>query len=169
MAQPYTLIEAFRAEQLEKGMALAEASDLLDLKPLGPSHAPAAYLARFHCRGLVRCAGRVMEHDDFLLGIRFPDDYLTHFDTGRVLTWCEPPQVLHPNIRTPYVCVGRMLPATPLVDLLYQVHEIITYQNVDMQERNALNHHACAWARNNQHRFPVDRRPLKRRTSPAEA
>jgi hypothetical protein len=32
-----------------------------------------------------------------------------------------------------------------------------------MREHRALNHDACAWARNHTHRFPVDRRPLKRR------
>jgi hypothetical protein len=34
-----------------------------------------------------------------------------------------------------------------------------------MRENNALNTEACAWARRNLHRFPVDSRPLKRRTA----
>ncbi|HVR30785.1 MAG TPA: hypothetical protein VMS86_14780 [Thermoanaerobaculia bacterium] len=32
-----------------------------------------------------------------------------------------------------------------------------------MREDDALNREACVWARANQHRFPLDRRPLKRR------
>ena len=123
----------------------------------------AKYFAHFHCTGLVRRAGQVVEHHDFLVGIHLPDAYLRRFDTARVLTWCEPFEVWHPSIRPPFVCVGRMQPGTPLVDLLYQLYEIITYHNVEMREHNALNHEACAWARNNLHRFPVDRKPLRRR------
>jgi hypothetical protein len=32
-----------------------------------------------------------------------------------------------------------------------------------MREDDALNKAACAWAREHQDRFPVDRRPLRRR------
>jgi hypothetical protein len=48
-----------------------------------------------------------------------------------------------------------------LVDLLFQCFEVITYQKVTMREDDALNHAACAWAREHQQRFPIDRRPLK--------
>lgn len=156
----------FLERQCEEGMALAAASDLLDLRPLD-STPSSAYLARFYCTGLVRCKGQVVEHDDFLVGIRFPDAYLREFDTARVLSWCAPAEIWHPNIRAPFVCAGNMQAATPLVDLLFQLHEIITYHNVEMRENKALNHDACMWARNNLHRFPVDRRPLKRRASTA--
>ena len=54
-------------------------------------------------------------------------------------------------------------PGTPLVDLLYQCFEIITYTKVTMREDDALNRAACGWARENQDRFPIDPRPLKRR------
>ena len=56
-----------------------------------------------------------------------------------------------------------MQPGTPLVDLIYQLYEIITYHNVEMRENNALNLEACSWARSNLDRFPIDRRPLRRR------
>ena len=46
----------------------------------------------------------------------------------------------------------------------YQLFEIITYKRVTMREDDALNPVACAWARRNTHRFPIDPRPLKRRT-----
>jgi hypothetical protein len=52
----------------------------------------------------------------------------------------------------------------PLVDLLYQVYEILTYQKLTPREDDALNKEACHWARANQKRFPIDRRPLKRRS-----
>jgi hypothetical protein len=74
--------------------------------------------------------------------------------------------VFHPNIsdKLPFICVGKLAPNTPLVDILYQCFEIITYNKVTMREDDALNMQACVWARENQHRFPIDRRPLKRRT-----
>jgi hypothetical protein len=73
--------------------------------------------------------------------------------------------VFHPNIsdKAPFICVGKLAPNTPLVDILYQCFEIITYNKVTMREDDALNTEACVWARENQHRFPIDRRPLKRR------
>jgi len=166
MAHPDRIRTRFLERQLEEGMALAAASDRLDLRPLGPHPAP-AYVARFACRGLVRRGGQVLEHEAFHVGIHFDEAYLRRFDTARVLTWLAPAEIFHPNVARPYVCVGRMLAGTPLVDLLYQVFEVITYQNVEMREPNALDHEACVWARRNQHRFPVDRRPLKRRTCAA--
>ena len=162
MAHHDRVLSNFLEHQCEAGMDLAASSDLVDLRALDPAPST-AYFARFHCSGLVRCRGQVIEHDDFLVGIRFPDSYLEQFDTARVLTWCAPDEIWHPNIRAPFVCAGGMQPGTPLVDLLFQLHEIITYNNVEMREREALNHEACMWARNNSHRFPVDRRPLKRR------
>ena len=162
MAHPDRVLTRFLERQCEEGTALAEQSDLLELKPLGPTPY-VAYLARLRCTGLVRGADGVVEHDDFLVGIHFPESYLRHFDTARVLTWCEPAAIWHPNIRKPFICVGRMQPGTPLVDLLYQVFEIVTYRNVETREPNALNRDACVWARAHMGRFPLDRRPLKRR------
>lgn len=156
------VLNNFLDRQREAGMALAAASDLVDLRPLDDAPT-SAYFAHFSCTGLVRRNGDVAEHDDFLVGICFPDAYLHQFNTARVLTWCGPAEIWHPNIRAPFVCAGSMQPGTPLVDLLFQLHEIITYHNVEMREHNALNRDACAWARNHLHRFPVDRRPLKRR------
>ena len=156
------ILTQFLDQQHTDGVALAAASDLLELAPLGPAPTQ-AYFARFRCAGLVRIDGDVFEHDNFLVGVRFPDSYLRRFHTAEVLTWCEPFQIWHPNIRPPYVCVGRMVPGTPLVDLLYQLFEIITYHNVEMREPHALNHAACVWARHNVDRFPIDARPLRRR------
>jgi hypothetical protein len=161
MAQDRVL-RNFLERQHEDGMALAAASDFVELRLLGGAPIT-AYFAHFNCTGLVRRDGQVVEHEDFLVGICFPDTYLRQFDTARVFTWCEPAEIWHPNIRPPFICAGSMEPGTPLVDLLFQLHEVITYHNVEMREHMALNHDACRWARNNLHRFPVDRRPLKRR------
>jgi hypothetical protein len=156
------VLAAFLARQREEAMELAAASDLFDLIPVdGPRRQ--RYLLGFRCTGLVRTeAGDVVEADRFLLGVWFPDDYLRRADPFRVLGWLEPREVFHPNVAAPYVCIGRLVPGTSLVDLVYRCFEIVTYNKVTMREDDALNKTACAWARANRHRFPVDRRPLKR-------
>lgn len=179
------ILESFLQRQQQEGLELAQSSDLLDIFPAvtvpGPfpfvfqagdhnispgATPPDRYIARFHCTGLVRPNdGEVCEADDFTIGIWFPSDYLRRVDPYRILTWFGPGEVFHPNIcyRGPFICVGRMAPGTPLTDLLYQCFEIITYNKVTMREDDALNRAACAWAREHQGRFPVDRRPLRRR------
>jgi len=61
------------------------------------------------------------------------------------------------------------VPGTPLVNLLFDIYEIITYHRVTMDEPHALNHAACAWARLHVREFPIDPRPLRRRPSPIAA
>jgi hypothetical protein len=162
------IFAAFLQRQYEEGRALAGASDLLELFPMPtvdgePSQ---THIARFLCNGLVRSSeGEIVEANHFEVMINFPSDYLRRADPFQVLTWLGPRNVFHPNIsdRAPLICVGKLAPSTPLVDLLYQCFEIITYNKVTMREDDALNVAACKWARENQGRFPVDRRPLKRR------
>lgn len=158
------IFEAFLRRQCGEGMALAQASDLLELveSPFAPPH----FVARFRCKGLVRDPdGEVREADRFEVGIWFPPTYLRCAESFEVLRWFGPVNIWHPNIsdKLPLICVGRLAPGTSLVDLLYQIYEIITYHKYMPREADALNQAACAWARRNQDRFPVDRRPLKRR------
>ncbi len=162
---PDRVLEAFLEKQHDEGMDLSRSSDLLDLCPLEPRPS-SRYIARFSCTGLVRTApAQVDEANRFEVGIRFPADYLRRAEPMEVLTWLGPRSVWHPNIsdRMPFICVGRLFPGTPLVDLLYQVFEVITYVRVTPREDDCLNPIACAWARDNADRFPLDTRPLKRR------
>lgn len=158
------IYESFLERQFHEGLVLSDASDLLELAPLGKAP-PAKYLARFRCTGLVKGPSGIEEADCFDVGIRFPPDYLRRAEPAEVLTWLGPRSIFHPNIsdRVPLICVGRFGPGTSLVDLLYQIYEVISYQNVKMREDDAMNHEACAWARRHRGRLPVDRRPLKRR------
>ncbi len=162
------MLETFLARQYEEGMALAGASDLVDLRPVGP-HPPSHYIALFHCTGLMREPdGRIVPMRKSAVGISFPENYLSAADPYRILVWLDPPNVWHPNIsdRAPIVCLGRLGPGTRLVDLLFQLYEIISWQRVSTHD--ALNQGAASWARENPDRFPVDRRPLKRRPSTAD-
>ena len=161
------ILEAFLIRQYEEGMDLARGSEVLSLAPL-PSEGsvPNCYLATFRCRGMVRQPdGEIAETDDeFRVGIAFPPDYLRTVRPEEITIWLGPAHVWHPNIAPPFICLGRVHPATHLVDLLYQSYEVITYQKVTMREDDALNVRACPWVRGHQHLFPLDRRALKRRS-----
>lgn len=160
------VFESFLCKQHEEADALVRQSDLVRIVPVTPQH----FAATLRCRGLVRKAGgdTVDFHDQFDFGIFFPADYLRRINPAEVVTWFGPRNIFHPNIsdRFPVVCVGHLAPGTPLVEIVHQVHEIVTYRKVTMREDDALNLAACQWARRNQHRFPVDARPLKRRSLP---
>jgi len=158
------VFEAFLACQRDQALVLTQDSDVLHLVPIGDP--PDRYLALFTCCGLVRdAAGPIVEADRFEVGICFHHDYLRSASTFRVLTWLGPRHIWHPNISNelPAVCVGHLAPGTSLVDILYQLHEMITWNKFNMREDDSLNPAACQWARHNLARLPVDRRPLKRR------
>ena len=158
------ILATFLARQRDQALALARDSDVLQLVPVGDP--PDRYVALFTCKGLVReAAGQITEADHFEVGIGFPADYLRSADPFRVLAWLGPRQIWHPNIsdRAPAICVGHLAPGTALVDILLQVHEMVTWNKFNMREDESLNPAACQWARHNLARLPVDRRPLKRR------
>jgi ubiquitin-protein ligase len=158
------VFSTFLARQLTDGRALAANSDILRLLP-GAGVPPQQYIAEFRCKGVVQDRdGRIGEGGLFVVGLFFPSDYLRRATTQEVLTWLAPVNVLHPNIFGPAgaICIGRLAPGTGLVDILYQVFEIIVYRKFNPREYDSLNKSACAWARNNQGRFPTDPRPLKR-------
>lgn len=161
---PDRVLDAFLTQQMEEGLALAAESNLLDLLPIGtPAN---RYLARFRCTGLVEeSPGNIARAERFDVGIWFGDDYLRVARPFQSLTWLGPRNIWHPNIsnEAPVICVGHLTPGTGIVDLLYQVFEIITWNKVTMREDDALNRAACQWARRHLDQFPVDGRPLKRR------
>ena len=160
---PDRILSAFLTRQYEEGMALARASDLVTLQPVGPQPAQ-RYIAEFRCTGLCRTPdGAIAPMTCSEVGILFPGEYLRRIDPYQILAWLGPRNVWHPNIsdRAPIICLGRLGPGTRLTDILYQLFEIITYQRYSTHD--ALNPGAAAWARANQERFPIDRRPLKRR------
>lgn len=168
------VLDDFLQTQLEDGLALAAASDVFDLVPLGTSTDPLGrtpprrYLARFRCTGLVETdGGAIVEAHEFVAGIWFRDDHLRAIDPGMLVTWLEPRRIFHPNVSAPYVCLGHTGVGISLVELVYQLHAIITYNKATLDD--ALNGAAAAWAREHLSRFPTDRRPLKRRPGAATA
>lgn len=163
MTKTDPIFHAFLARQAEEGRALAQASDILDLDCLPTGQ---HFIAHYNCRGLVKDAdGTVREADRFHVGIFFDSDYLRTARPYEMLTLFDPLNTYHPNVAfgAPFICAGHVMPGMPLVDLLYQCYEILTYQKLTPREDDALNKEACRWARANQSRFPIDRRPLRRR------
>jgi hypothetical protein len=163
MATTDPILHAFLERQAEEGRALAQASDILKLECLPTGQ---HFVAHYSCRGLVKERdGVVREADAFHVGVFFGSDYLRSVNPFETLTLFGPLTTYHPNVAfgAPFICVGRIAPGMPLVDLLYQIYEILTWQKVTPREDDALNKEACRWARANQQRFPIDRRPLKRR------
>jgi hypothetical protein len=164
------IYEAFLEEQLTEARALAAASDLIDVVPLG-STPQQRFLVRYRCRGLVREPGaEPIEAEKFACGFQMPHDFLHRANPFEVVTWLGPVNFFHPNYSaagpfgTPILCAGIVLPGTPLCELIERCYEIITYRNVTMSEDDALDFEACQWARANQHRFPIEPRTLRRRT-----
>ena len=159
-----TITKLFLETQQRDAIELAAESDLIEVTPLDLQR----LVITFRCHGLVLDArDRVREHDYFRVGIWLPESYLREANPAQILTWLEPAEVWHPNIRSPYVCLGKIAPGTPLVDLIHRCFELISFENVTMREDDALNGPACAWARRNRERFPVDRRPIKRQAAGA--
>ena len=140
--------EAFIEGQNVAAQTLNQASDIVHItqKKLNRGH---LYTVRLLCKGLVNDNGTIKEHGQFELGIHFPEHYLR--------------RCVAANIKPPFICLGRVIPGTQIVDIVHQAYQIITYQKVTMIETDALNHDACAWARANSDMFPVDKHPLRRR------
>ena len=163
MTIPDPILRPFLKRQAAEGQALARASDILELDCLPTGQ---HYIAHYNCRGLVKERdGAVREADAFHVGLFFGADYLRAVNPAETLTLFAPLNAYHPNITFggPFICVGHIAPGALLVDLLYQVYEILTYQKLTPREDDALNKECCRWARANQARFPIDPRPLKRR------
>ncbi len=84
----------------------------------------------------------------------FPPDYLRSVDPALYLKMVTIPNqgFFHPNVKLPHgwVCLGHeYLPSTDLSDLIFHVYDIITYQNMTVDERDALNPEACRYLRRN--------------------
>ena len=161
----------FLQTQLEEGLALAAASDLVEIVPTGGAGGgmpPQRYRVRFRCTGLVQTeGGAIVEADDFATGIWFRDDHLRAVDPRYLVTWLAPRGIYHPNVLAPWVCLGRTGVGISLASIIFQLHAIVTYTKATLDD--ALNGAAAAWARDHLHLFPVDRRPLKRRVDVAPA
>ncbi len=165
------MTDTIRASWLEiqfvEAMNFAQRSDVLSLAPIA-GDPPHKYIAKFDCAGLAETGAGVTVIDQHLVGISFPEEYQhTASDPGQVLTWLEPRNEFHPNIRAPLCCVGPIPPGMSLLNLLHQLFVMITWQKFTPIENNALNEAACSWARAHLDELPVDPRRSMLNGNPA--
>lgn len=128
---------------------------------------PSRFLVNFRCNGFVLPPGALrpqfVKDGVFRIGVYFPSDYLRQANFMKVLTLLMPFNFFHPNARRPHLCVGRMAPGAGLVDIVYQLYEMISMARATIREDDSLNPAACQWFRTHWDGKPVDTRPLRRR------
>lgn len=159
------IFESWLERQCADALALMETSDVVTILPAAGPQAARRFIAQFANPTMVRTDDRIVRADGFTVLIQFPPDYLrAAFDAAQVVNVLAPGNLFHPNVRPPFICTGRLSPGTGICDLLYQLDEILTFARFTPREDDALNHEACQWARQHMHLFPLEARPLRRRT-----
>ena len=159
------VFESWLERQHADGMALSAASDSMELAAEPSVRPPRRFIAKFDCPTLVKEGAEVTRTDGFAVLFQFPPDYLRSvIDAARVVNLLAPVHAFHPNVSPPFICIGHVTPGTGLCELIYQVHEILTYSKYTPREDDALNRDACAWARRHVDMFPLSKTPLRRHT-----
>jgi len=159
------IFESWLQRQCAEVLALTDASDVVTVWPAAGPQAARRFIARFANPTMVRTGEGIVRAAGFTVLIQFPPDYLrAAFDAAQVVNVLAPGNLFHPNVRAPFICTGRLAPGTGICELLYQLNEILTYARFTPREDDALNHEACEWARQHMDLFPLDARPLRRRT-----
>ena len=152
--------------QYEASVALAAASDVVTVLAAPGPRPPQRFIARFRGPTLVREETAIARTDGFVVLFQFPDDYLRSVtDAAQIVCLLEPANAFHPNVAYPFVCIGHVAPGTGLVELIYQVYEMLGFQKMTPREDDALNPDACVWARRHMHLFPLSTAPLRRRAA----
>jgi hypothetical protein len=142
------VFQAFLHNMFAEARALAEKSDVLRLTPL-PPFPPCGYICEFDVAHLCRQAEGVVtiQPGPVVAAVLFPEDYLHSTDPRlylKVASVLEPRNLVHPNIRGGVVCLGSaFMPGTPITALLWELYDIVSGQNVTLDERNAMNPEAC--------------------------
>jgi hypothetical protein len=156
------ILRGWLSDVAAAALALATTSDILELQQVALNRFVATYASR-----TLACEpdGQPYEVLGFRVGFYFDPGYLREVDPQYLISVLEPNRIFHPNGLGPFLCIGPVVPGTSLVQLLYRVYDVLTYNNFTPSERDALNPLACSWARRHQFRFPLESRPLKRRSN----
>ena len=157
--------EGFLRRVFEEAQAYAAGSAIFRVQPC-MGDPPFAYLATFNAPCYVRRSSGVVELDraGFTIGIAFPPNYLQLpvVPSPEVLHFLGPRDVWHPNVRWPFICIGRIAGGTSLIELALRCYELTTFQRkANPTEWDALNPEACQWARSHWPVEPTCRLPLK--------
>lgn len=151
MSEADPVLASFLEAAMRDAARIAGASDVLAVVPLAPLPAR-TYRCVFDVRYLRRLPSGLVDvaPGPVVAAIHFPDDYLRALDRQlglRVVSMLTP-DVFHPNVRGAAVCLGSAFaPGTPIRWLLAELYEVITYRNLTVDERNALDPEACRFLR----------------------
>lgn len=157
------IFDQFLLRQFEDARRLSEGSDLVRLTPVS-GNPPNRYVAQLHCTGLARVQGEIVPWSRWAVGIFFPEDYLRRpHDVATLLAYLgEAEEPWHPNIRPPCLCV-HVAPGAGVVEIAMALFDLLSWQTFSTADEG-LNHAAAQWARRQDPaRFPLERRPLRRR------
>ncbi len=164
-SQPDTVLTRFFQNQAESVMAFAAECDVLEVVPLALNR----YRVTFSCHTLLQTPEGVKRRPaEVTSEIWLSRNYLRHVESMQVISILDPSNLFLANVRPPYCCIGEIKPGTPLTDLVWRLWEVLAGLNFMPDERDALNQTACSWIRNHPERFPLDTRPLKRSSHPAQ-
>jgi hypothetical protein len=156
------VFQTWLKRQFEDAQAISDSSDVVKLEAESGPRVPRRYVAHFSAPTCIK-ESVVKRALGFSLLFRFPDEYLrTAVNVGQVVNVLSPSTIWHPNAHFPFICTGRVKPGTPLVVLLQRAYDILTYKKMTLDEADALNPAACAWARSNMQLFPLTRAALQR-------
>jgi hypothetical protein len=155
------MLARFLDKQRRDAEALCSASDLVDIHWVDEQRV----VVRLTCTGLIRTAERrVVEHSCFDFGIAFGDEHLRYADGLRLISVIEPRSLWHPNAIAPGICIGKVAAGTGIREIVFRLFDVVVYNNLTVDEHDALNHAACSWSRARMDRFPIDGRPVLWRT-----
>ena len=126
---------------------------------------PERYFVSFNIKGLKLSPDSTKDNRIILISREHKIEIYLHIDYPRmkpVANILTP--IFHPNFRTasPHdICIGDYWASgETLVDIIYQIGEMIMYQNYNVE--SPLNGPAALWAKKNIERFPVDNTNIRR-------
>lgn len=163
------VFEAFCFAAQREANALTAQSDVLTVRAC-PPEPPSRFLVQFRVPYLRRTAHHTIEVAPGPVegAIHFPADYLLGttpqlwFRVATITT----ADFVHPNVRDGIVCLGAQFnPGTPFRILVRALYDLVSYQMLSLDERNALDAEACRILRANPQLLQtLSAPPLTRRT-----
>src|SRR5439155_22133526 len=102
---------------------------ILELVPCG-SPRPRAVVAQFNASCYIKTSSGIHVRKGFTVGFRWPENYLSLALPWEVMHFLTPPNIYHPNIRPPTICLGgaALRPGAELRELLFRTYALVTYQ-----------------------------------------
>ena len=163
------VFDAFCLAAQREADALTAQSDVLTVTAL-PPEPPSRFLLQFRVPYLRRTPRNTFDiaPGPVSAAIHFPADYLLGTTPN---LWFRIVQVLtddfaHPNVRQGVLCLGSQFhPGTPFRALVRTLYDLLTYQLMTLDERNALDADVCRAIRATPHLLdPLSAPPLIRRS-----